>query len=544
MLNYNLLTFSKMGFFLGSTMKSEISKSMVSFLYCSRNNFFVIDFLDFFFYSRKLLFFFQNVFFKKLNILFLLENNTLLSQRIENKINTFYTSLSLSKLNFSNHNNFLVQYNFLLFNNSFFFVNTFFLKNNFYSNFKKLFLYYSKRRSGRNNFFDKIQIKKLNFLFISKYFCYNNQIKNSVINQKLFFKKNLNSIKFDDIKYVFVYNIFVFKYLLKNNSKFFFKLNNLLDCFILYRNYKMQIVRKLLIKFFINYNKLYFFFNLLNTQFYENQNMFNFKKFSYSFYLNRLNNFFTKNRVNISNKNHILLKKKNKKEVVLKKILIKTIKIQYKLLFSVFKKRTLVKKWITFFFFKRNKKSYFSFVFSKYKNLISLFFFLDNYYKKLRKSLSFSFLQKKDKFINNVDIKLFNTFVGNLDKRFSSQFLSFSKRIIFWYSKWLNGGFTNYYGLKTSLKKDNIDFFKLKNRGIPDIVFFFYMNNYESFLNEIISLNIPLFGISNLHMDSSFFNYFIPSNNLNQDFMFFYFLLILESFLRSYIKEQRMFILN
>jgi hypothetical protein len=103
MLQYTLSNLSKSGFFLGGSNSFDIQRNMVPFLFCSRNSFFVVDAFEFFNHTKKLLFLYKKLFLKHTTILFLLEVNYF-SNKIENKLESFFFSLNNQVVNIKKKN--------------------------------------------------------------------------------------------------------------------------------------------------------------------------------------------------------------------------------------------------------------------------------------------------------------------------------------------------------------------------------------------------------------------------------------------------------
>jgi hypothetical protein len=520
MLNYTIKNLSKTGFFLGGSNINNFQKNMVPFLFCSRNNFYVIDVIEFLNYTKKILFLFQKLFLNHSNILMIFDS-LFFRKKIEDKLLLFFSFLknyNKSEISFSSLNNYKGIIN--IYKKQLNFINNYIYNSSFFVNFVNFYSFYiNNRNSGLNSFFNKLKDFKINFNYI-KFISYtlssfnseNKKISNNVFfvyflklkNFSFILNKNLNFLfKNLDLIYLSVFSVSNFLsnlkdyYILLNmkkkkiiilNKKIYFFLNN----YFLKNIYKLYSLK----------NKLFFFFNITNS----NKSLFSEKMIKENIYYSKT-----------------FLKTTSFLNSFLKKNLFK----KYNFLFFIDNKIKVIKKWLLYL--KKGKKI----TFIKFK-LNSLYFFL-NILLKFKKDLNIfnrlfnSFYLGGSKVMPFNSTLSFNNYINKLNNKYLSSNLSF------WYGKWLNGSLTNYYGLKKNLKKDVEDFKNLKK--IPEFIMLFSLKNAEGFLNETSTLAIPLGGISDIKNNPFFFQYYVPANSLDNDFLYFYLLLIFESFLRGFLKE-------
>jgi len=201
----------------------------------------------------------------------------------------------------------------------------------------------------------------------------------------------------------------------------------------------------------------------------------------------------------------------------------------------LFKKAYLFKRWL-YILSKINFKTIR--IRRRYGKIVKLYSFILNIISESGYLLNiFSFFKKAKLAGSGFLIKNQLALASNKisDVSFSLDVNYLKANTIFWTQQWLSGGLTNFYGLKNSLKTTVSDFNKLKS--LPEFVMLFYKSNPDNFINEIFKLDIPFFGLSSLEMDPYFFNYYVPSNTSDKDLLYFFFVLILESFLRAHIEE-------
>jgi hypothetical protein len=214
----------------------------------------------------------------------------------------------------------------------------------------------------------------------------------------------------------------------------------------------------------------------------------------------------------------------------------------FKLMFKIFRFRMFLFKKVYLFKCWLNILSKIKFknifIRKRYAKIVKLYSFILNFMSQSSQLLHlFSLLKKIQRFRSNFLFE--NQFQLISNKKFD---ISFSYNVnylktntIFWTQQWLSGALTNFYGLKNSLKKNISDFNKLK--GLPEFVMLLHKPHADNFINEIFNLDIPFFGLSSLQNDPYFFQYYVPSNTSDKDLLYFYFVLILEAFLRAHIEE-------
>ena len=516
MLNYTLLNLSKTGFFLGGSNSKGVQKNMVPLLFCSRNNFYIIDVLEFLNYTKKLLFLFQKLFLNHSNVLMILESS-FLKKKIENKINDFFYFLktyeNLPTKSFSNSQIISLVSSYTFYSYS---IKKFSINEKFYHTFLNLYYFYNSNKKNDFSLIGKRKEHFLNFLNIRKLLSEKTK-SNFLIKPEIFLKNSSVSfiyekidvtflILFGKLKYVFFFftnllntrvrhisvmqDTFIFNKIKKKKELFYIKFM-LLTCmkknlYLILYNVKLK--RLVLISYLYN--------NIKN------------KGILHAFSFNK---FVKENSV----------KKIKTLNLFFKKLVIK----KYNFSFFIDKKLFLLKKWLSFLLKNKRRNVILN---KKIKNLLVYF----NFLLKL-KSQRVTF----DKLISkNMDIKKKNNnnfFLQKFVLGLKNKYLT--ENLMFWNSKWLNGSLTNFYGLKKNLKKEIDDFKNLKQ--VPEFVMLYSLSNNEGFLNEISTLSLPFAGISDINMDPFFFKYYVPANNLDKDVLYFYLLLLFESFVRGFIKE-------
>lgn len=395
----------------------------------------------------------------------------------------------------------------------------FFLKKSLYF-FEKVFL-------ERNRVMFLIENKEINSLEVNKYM---NRYKNSILSflsnrrykgnssYSTFFlknlvnlKKNLNSykmnskaslsnLKFFKIRYYisfYINYINIYKnILLINLNKL--NINTFSDYIYIYKEYVKYTVQK--------YIKIYFyknFKNLLNLNFYR------FLLGNFKTYTSNVKKGFNINKI-INGRFFNLYE------------------VNFKIFLKFYSYTVKLKKWIIFFNKNINKVYSKKYLYLKsYLKLLNLN--IINFYKN--KNLLYSIMSSNFK---NFDSSFYKILVYTYKYKF------IESRFNFWFSSWLNGGITNFYGLKKTYKSKNEEFKKI--RYLPDFIVYFNLEKRDSFLSELLLYEIPSIGFSSLDMNPFFFTYFIPSNNKNFSLFEFYFNLFLESSFRSLISDSKYFI--
>jgi ribosomal protein S2 len=493
MLNYTLINLSKSGFFFGGTSSRTFQKVTVPFLFFSRNNFFIIDVVDFLFYKKRFLYFFQNFFLKQVPIFFIFQSY-LFSSKLSEKVTKFFDFIKYRGGNFLYTEK--DSFSFVLYNYKKTLENLNFLISssiNINYNYKLYNLYTSLRRLRSNFFF-----KRYDFKFLYRY----NYVFDLMFKKK---KKNFKKYYNLNVFFSFFYNSKFFDFF--NFSGYDFFMNNLKDKFILLKNKKKYIDITIFLGYY-NYYKLLFIFIFLNKK-NKNKSYYNINYSGFSF---------------IKNFNYVVLKKKMRVRSKLNYFLKNNLKKRYKLLYFINKKILKIGRWLRFIW----KRKLFL---NKHFNLFFFFNFLLNLKKEIR---SFSFFDLENGFKNNNS----NLLKNNLSvSRFFYDLknIYLKEKFFIWDERWLNGGLTNFYGLKKTLTQDFFAFRKLEK--IPHFIFLLHMDNTDIFYNETYTMGVPIAGLSNLSSNINYFQYFIPMNNLNSDTLYFFFLLVLESFVRAFLKE-------
>lgn len=392
---------------------------------------------------------------------------------------------------------------------------------------KKSLYFFEKVFLERNRVVFLLENKEINSLEINNYmnkyknsilsFLSNRRYKRSIKYSKFFIKTLINLKK----------NLSNFK-INSNNSLFNLNYFKIKAYFFLYINYIISNTKtvltsltKLETKFFSDYIYIYRLLVKYNVQ----------KYIKIFFYKN------LKNLVSLNSYRFLLGKFKNyslniKKSFNLNKIIngrfFNLYEVNFKIFFKFYSYMVKLKKWIIFF--KKNLNKIYN---KKYLYLKSYLKLLNinilNFYK--HKNMLYSIMTSN-----------FTNFDGSFYKilLFTYKYKFMESRFNFWFSSWLNGGITNFYGLKKTYKSKNEEFKKI--RYLPDFIVYFNLEKRDSFLSELFLYEIPSIGFSSLDMNPFFFTYFIPSNNKNFLLFEFYFNLFLESSFRSLISDSKYFI--
>jgi small subunit ribosomal protein S2 len=134
-----------------------------------------------------------------------------------------------------------------------------------------------------------------------------------------------------------------------------------------------------------------------------------------------------------------------------------------------------------------------------------------------------NFLQKIKGFLINV-IKKKGKILIITDKDYNMKSNKYIQYISS--SQLLNGSLTNFMTFKNNHKKLQINNNKKNNIkyfiSIPDVIFIFNINNKDSFIDEAISLNIPIISLIDNNNNPNKITYPIPSNNEYNQVILFY----------------------
>lgn len=524
MLNYLLVNLNKSGFFVLGVPRRSYNHSITPYLFCNRNGLYVVDVLDFLNNFKKSLFLIQNLFKNRVRFMFLYGSLFLYSAvRLKfKKVYSFFSSkfsLFESKYNFESsfsfyrkkNLNFLVLRKQLL---NLFFLNKNFFNDNLSNNFLKFFSENKSffRYSSRNNrVFSFVKFK----FFIVKLLNFGlKDLKKLTINN-LFFFHNKN-----------IFNKIIFLFYLNNFSRFsftYFKLKYKKIVFFKFLSFNDFIIYLKNFRFIFNFNlsnKILFFDKLkLYYYFYYLKNFY-FLFSSYYFKTRLINN---KQLVDASSFNYY------RKDVNFYYLKLYRFLISFKI--KILKKLISIKKVLSFYKL-TSMKNFGNYIRGR-KHLRFLLKKNYYYYQLLYKIMVFDRLFNYSKGIAQISSfssnKKLNNFLLNLKSRL------LYPNAIFWGGSWLGGALSNFFGLKVTMRHYHRDFFRMKR--MPDFLFHIQLMNTESFISEASILGIPLFSFSDLNMDSSFFNYFVPANVSNDDLSFFYVHMFLEALIRGYISE-------
>ena len=529
MLNFLLNNLNKSGFFVLGVPRRSYNHSITPYLFCNRNGLYVVDVLDFLNNFKKSLFLVQNLFKNRSRFMFLYGSVFLYAAvRLKfKKVYSFFSSkFSLSENMLYKKSSFLFSrkknLNFLILRSHL--LNLFLLNSNFfndsYSNtFFKFFgenksIFRFSTRYNRITSVAKLKffvfslinfslrdLKKINANKLDFSFTFNKQF---VIN-KLFFFLNLNK--------------FFNSLLLNFNSKkiIFFEFLNFKDFIIYLKNFR------LFFNFFL-FKKFSFFYKLKSYYYY-----FYFKNFYISFFqYDSKKALLNLTRAGKSSMSHFYRKDVNFYYLKLYRFL-----TSFKI--KILKKLILIKKGLGFYKLTSLKK------FGNYvrgrKHL--RFLLKKNYYyfRLLHKIMAFDRLFNFSSGINQIYSSSNNNELNNFLLNLRARMIY--PNAIFWGGSWLGGALSNFFGLKSTMRHYHRDFFRMKR--MPDFLFHIQLINSESFISESSTLGIPLFSFSDLNMDSSFFNYFVPANVSNDDLSFFYVHMFLEALVRGYISELNLY---
>jgi hypothetical protein len=475
MISFFLKNISKTTFFY-SGLRGDIflDISVTPFLFCNRNNFYIVDILLYLNNFKRILFFLQLLFLNKNNIFLLYESQHNLLFMFNKKFEATHTYFSnINKIKYKFNNN----YKFIFFN--------LYLKEIYEQSHYKFF-----------NFF-KFYSKSLKFFKFKKF---SNKLKLSNYKLLSFFNnlsKRVFLYKYNSNKVVSFYwfynkkkfNIVMFDFFV--DSLFFFKVNNILvldDKLILVKNIFLRnyyfLTKYLVLNIFVkNNSNLNNFYNYLNLN----------EKFKYNY------NFF--------------LRLKFKKKFKSLKHLIFLYKRTLSIKFYLFDKIKTLKYWL-----RRESSSIFIFQKKNY-NLLKILKNLLIYYK------FFNIFNRKIYHFKNIKFDKSDT-SPLINRKFN---IFYKKYFHFYGERWKNGSLTNFYGVKNS--------FSYINKTIPNFFLLIYMSNTESLIKESSLLGLPVIGFFDISQNLSYLQYYVLTNNLDTDLNIFYYNLLLESYFRSFIVE-------
>jgi hypothetical protein len=487
MISFFLKNITKTTFFYsGLKGKTSSDISVTPFLFCNRNNFYILDILLYLNNFKRILFFLELLFLKKNNIFILYENQINLLELFNKKfmlLNKYIKSFNKIE------NKKVLKYNF-----KFIFLNMFLNDLYSFSNYKFFdsFKFYSKSlkffksRKYRNKLIESNTVfSKLKNDFFKLTYKYN---KNKLIKRKYYYLFKNNNIKYLFFKILFLLDFFRIK--LKEEQ---FLLGEKEDFFILLK---------------------FFSFNSYSINLKNNLNLFKNVILIYKF------NFL---------KNYLALSNKVKKDY---------------LIFS--KKR----------FLKRKKLFSTRHILFVYRRILAIKFYLRvrlNFLKYDIKSNSKKLIKGKSKFLNSdlksnllknikkleklyIFFKIFGEKIRNFKEHVLKSSVSFRKKglsrkkLVFFYTDyWQSGSLTNFYGVKNS--------FSSMTKVIPNFFLLIYINNSENFMKEVSNLSLPVIGFFDISKNLDFSQYNLLTNTLDFDLNYFYFNIVLESYLRSSLLE-------
>ena len=556
MLSYSISSLQKNGFFFFGKVSSGFSNSTISFVQATRNGLFLVDILQFTLLLRKLLYFCENFFITREKALFLAEGLNYNGYALKFLDHFFDRVESVDSLQFlwSLRKKYLFQLNLLNSGNlsSIFYwkdmrfeAKSFFESSKFYTKLyrKKFFLRFFNRKiiyllkknfkSDLSAVEKKIKVKEIlkkylifwkksvplrlikrlkkflrNDFYVYKYRKFglkkivsSLKIKTLLFNYILFFR--------DDFLLKFFLHFNLLKNLLSDEAFFLFFLFFRFYSFILLKAFPIvSLIGKISFyfskfagRFFFRNLKLYYRQkNLFKRKFNRKRNKKNF--FSLNFYFYRRAKFYktAKQFFNIYKGNLSL-------RIVLGRLLRQL--ILYRKRYPYAYKLKLKFKYYYCFFLRAYERL------SGLENFFRLFFWSNAVFS--RSTLSTNFFDK-----NNYVTEFFG---------FKYRFLR--RQFFFWTSPWMNGALSNFFSLKKKLTFFHKDFSDFKS--VPSSIFLMRSKKYDDFLAEVIPFEIPMSGFFDSKSVPYFFMYYVPANLNSRDSLFFYFVLILESFYRGYL---------
>ena len=476
MINYFLGNLGKSNFFYGSVDRLNLNREVTPYLFCNRNNMYILDVLIYLYSLKKILYFIQSSYSKRVKMFIVYENE-------------FISNIFLKKLK---------KY-FLTINKS----NNFFIKKNISTNLNLYLFLYRYRKIVLNKLVPEIYYfyKQDKDLILNQFFSKFFLKKKKRFNKKDIINSRTQGFSFKKFKR-FIIRSLIYNKKLKNY------INNYKEILLLLKDFKSKFLVLKIEDFFILYN--FFFKKLCTKRLLLNSRYILIKNPHYNFlwlYFYKKNikgpvhNFFIKSPI----RNYILDKRKIKYFYKLKK------KIFLKIKFLNSKRIIYLK------FLKSIKRNFFIKKLIKIKNTIKI---LDKFYFIIR-----SFLNKL------FDSKKVLTNSNHLD------FLIKKNKIFLWSNRWIKGSLTNFYELKKKFKLDKNFRLVYYMRTLAEIYIYIYLKDVENFQKEIIKLAIPLVSISSISYSFNFFSYYVLSNKNDETLKYFYFNLILESFFRGYLVE-------
>jgi ribosomal protein S2 len=475
MISFFLSSLSQTTFFYGGLKNNELNNiNSTPFLFCNRNNFYIVDVLLYLNNFKRILFFLQFLFLKKNNIVILYEKENI----------SYFFSKKLEKLDFYLKNFKKIfkmkknqkNYKFLIYN---LLLKKIYINSNYYF-FDFFSFYMSSLRFFRSK--DINNLLKLSSRNFFNFFKKPSIFYNKKLLRKNYLKKYDYNIFLNNFNF---YNVFLESY--KINKK-----NLYIDDLFLLVLTKFGIFYKFFNLFLYSYNLIKY--NFLNSNFYKFLDFLNKFKNNYK----NFNKFFL---INFIKKNLSL----NRIIYIYKRIL--------SLKFFLFNKIKQLEKWLVLRSLNSNDQNNI-----KYKFILNKLKIFYNYIKTLNKNILY--LKKNQKNINFLAANFYS------NKNFSHNFISFYS------NKWQSGNLTNFYGVKNSFSELTI---------VPNFFFLIYLKNYESFLKEVSFLNLPMMGILDITGDLNYFQYHLLTNNSDWDLNFFYYNMILESYIRSYLIDLNRF---
>ena len=556
MLSYSISSLQKNGFFFFGKVSSGFSNSTISFVQATRNGLFLVDILQFTLLLRKLLYFCENFFITREKALFLAEGLNYKGFALKFLSHFFDRVESVDSLQFlwSLRKKYLLQVDFMNSGNlssvpywkdmrfeakSFFKDSRFFTKR--YR--KKFFLRFFNRKIIyllKKNFKSDASVreKRMNAQEILK-------------NYLIYWKKNVPLRLIKRLKKFLRKDFYMYKY-----RKFGLKriVSSMRVNFLL-SNYILFFKDNFFLKFFLSSNiskdslsEEAFFVFFLVIRIYS---VTVFKLFPLVSLIGRVNFYFSKLTGRFFFKN---LKSYYRQEKLLKRKFF--LKRNKKRIFS-----------LSFYFYRRSKfyktaKQFFNI----YKGNLSLKIVLGRLLRQLilyRKKYPHAYKLKSKlkyyyQFFLNAYLKVssmenffrvffwsnavfsrsklltsFENKENHAMEFFSLKYGFLRRQFFFWTSPWMNGALSNFFSLKRTLTFFHKDFSDFKS--VPSLIFLMRSQKYDDFLAEVIPFEIPMSGFFDSKSIPYFFMYYVPANLNSRDSLFFYFVLILESFYRGYL---------
>ena len=558
MLSYSISSLQKNGFFFFGKVSSGFSNSTISFVQATRNGLFLVDILQFTLLLRKLLYFCENFFITREKALFLAEGLNYNGYALKFLSHFFDRVESVDSLQYlwPLRKKYLSQVNLINLGNLSSIpywkdmrseAKSFFKSSKFFTRIyrKKFFLRFFNRKI--------IYLLKRNFKSELSLVEKKMKVKEILKDYLIFWKKNVALRLIKRLKkflrndfYVYKYRKFGLrnvvssmraKFFLSNFIsffhsdfllKFFSSFNITKDTmseeaffvfFVLSRFYSVIFLRVFPIVSLIRSISLYFSkvkgrFLFRNLKLYYRQKKLLNQKLhlqrnkrqmsTLSFYFYRRSRFYktAKQFFNIY-KGNLSLK------IVLGRLLRQLILYRKKYPYA-YKLRSKFKYYYQFFLNAYEK-------ISGLENFYRLFFWSNAVFSRTRLPTSF---EDKD----NHTMEFFS---------FKYRFLR--RQFFFWTSPWMNGALSNFFSLKRTLTFFHKDFSDFKS--VPSLIFLMRSQKYDDFLTEVIPFEIPISGFFDSKSVPYFFMYYVPANLNSRDSLFFYFVLILESFYRGYLSD-------